>query len=172
MDILTKIHIVPELTKIILFYARLLDQELRQDLKLVFTLPKEYRLLFLRIEFSKRSHNPYDIANLILTAFVQGRQTIIHEIISAAFPDNIRDLFDKQMTNPNTFFEPTWDSHITVFQKALFQIALKTNQISTLKLLCSDISGMHSGELLWYFSDRFCFTADADYMASVIEIVY
>jgi hypothetical protein len=181
MDVLTKI--VPELKKIILFYAHLLNPKL-QDLKLVFTLPDEYRLLFLQVEFSKRSYIIDDMADLMLTAFAQDQQTIVYEIIDTMCSninyyvyihqsfrrkllDDARNFFEKQVTKPNTFFEPACNVFITIFQKTLFRIALKTNRISVLKHMYSDVSNMHLKELLWYFLVKFTFAMDAKYMASI-----
>jgi hypothetical protein len=50
----------------------------------------------------------------------------------------------------------------------LFDKALKTNEIATLKLMCQDISKMHLGEILCYFFENFKLGTDLDCIVPII----
>jgi hypothetical protein len=68
------------------------------------------------------------------------------------------------LTHPNTFFDDTIEKnlHMVKFRRALFDVALETNQIAVLKLLCKDVYDMQAGDLLYYFYIKFGFELDAN----------
>jgi hypothetical protein len=169
---LEQIPVPSELTNLILFYVRLLDPTLKQDLNLVFDLSDAHYLLFLRMELSKKLHDMDEMADLMLTVF--SKQKIVSEIIGYVYGLEHK-FYEKQITLSNIFLDPISSNHVDPFRKALFDAALKTNRVAALKLLYPNISNMHLGELLCHFFEKFGFEADIHPIAfdgDMITIAY
>jgi hypothetical protein len=196
MEFLTQLPIPSDVTRIISLYIHLLNKKPAHNLNLIWELPDAYRSLFLRVDFKKRQYDFHHAADLMLSAFNKKQLGVAVEMIDCIFShdfasnssvgkfiDNACKLFKKLLREPNTFFDPSVENcYIIIFRRALFDVALRTDRITTLrtdrtvalrtdrtatlnriaalKLMYRDISDMQKGELLCHFYNNFNLETD------------